>query len=181
MRLRILAFLSVLAFFGVFALVAGCECDDDDDDNDNNDDNNNDTDDDDDDSTPACDGYDLSIEGVTETAEGDAFWTAWLNIDVDTGVITGQIVPEDEELEPYDVTGFRHDEQTGELEGSFPKPEGIPDALCAAETVSNHVDFTVIEGAMDGDVSYFCGPIEDDDLLFVYTATGEVACGDFAM
>ncbi|MCL4235072.1 MAG: hypothetical protein KJ042_11200, partial [Deltaproteobacteria bacterium] len=81
----------------------------------------------------------------------------------------------------YDVTGFRNDAQTGYVEGSFPRPEEIPDGICADDTIANHMDFVVTDGAMTGTVTFYCGTIDELNELFTYDATGDVTCGDFAM
>jgi len=174
--------------------IASCSCDDDDDDDDDNDDvegddDNDDDDDDDDDDTgdddddddDSCDGYDLTMDGETESPQGALAWTAYLNIDVATGDMEGMIDPEDEEIDPYVVTGFRHDATTGWLEGSFPTPSSITPDICEAETVSNHIDFAVVSDAMAGTVIYYCGEIDEANYLFTRNTLGQVTCGDFAM
>jgi len=186
-------FCALTAFSMVAANCSGCD-DDDDDNNDDNDAADDDaadddaadddaTDDDsttDDDTAENCEGYDLIVDGETDTLQELRGWLAYLNIEIDTGAISGIIDPDDEEIAPYDVTGQRFDQTTGELEGSFPTPADMAE-LCPAETVSNHCDFTIIEGAFTGDIAYYCGTISEENLLFTYEATGEVTCGDFAM
>jgi hypothetical protein len=183
--------LALLAALATIWLAVGCGCDDDDDDNDDGGDNDDDAADDDaadddaadddDDTTGQCDGYDLTIEGVTETPQGDRAWVARLNIDIDTGAIDGVLEPDDPEIDPYAVTGTRFDEQSGEIEGSFPRPASMPDAVCDQTTIWIHADFTVIEDAFAGAIAYYCGSIDEANLLFTYEANGAVTCGDFAM
>jgi len=172
-------------------MIASCSCDDDDDDDDDDDVEGDDDDDDDDDDTgdddddddddDSCEGYDLTMDGETESPQGAQAWTAYLNIDIATGDMEGMIDPEDEEIDSYDVTGFRNDATTGYLEVSFPTPSSISPDICEAETISNHIDFAVVMGAMAGTVIYYCGEIDEDNYLFTRDAIGQVTCGDFAM
>ena len=183
--------LITVALLGL-GVVVGCSCDDDDDDDDDGDDDvaDDDTGDDDvadddmadDDTGGDCEGYDVIIEGQTGEGDEASTWTAYLNIDVDTGDIDGKIDPDDADIDEYDITGFRHDQTTGYMEGSFPTPASIPPTVCEAETVSNRVDFTIVEGIMtEGVVTFYCGEILPENEIFVREATGEVTCGDFAM
>ncbi|MCZ7585059.1 MAG: hypothetical protein M5R36_17980 [Deltaproteobacteria bacterium] len=168
-------------------LSLGCGCDDDDDDNDDADDDDMDDDADDDttgdddadDDTP-CDGYDVVIDGETDLGAGNvSMWTARLLI-ADNGDITGVIEPDEDEPDPYDVTGFRHDETSGEIDGSFQTPSGMAEA-CAEANVFAHVGFTVTDGEFGGDVSYYCGSVDAENLIgSIRPATGSVTCGDFA-
>lgn len=187
---RWLLLLAALTFLTLILCFASCRGDDDDNDDndagiedDDNDDNDAAGDDDNDDNNTGgqCEGYDLTVEGVTHSPSGDQTWKAYLNIDIPTGAITGLIDPEDEEMDTYEVTGFRHDSQSGEVEGSFPTPSTIPAALCEAETVFNHMDFVIVAGNMTGNVTFYCGEISTETELFTLNADGEVTCGNFAM
>ena len=83
-------------------------------------------------------------------------------------------------MDPYAVTGFRHDQTTGELDGMFPTPEGV-DEICKEEYVYNHMDFTIIQGDMTGTVIWYCGSVDPENELGTFNVEGEVTCGDFAM
>ncbi|NLH49157.1 MAG: hypothetical protein GX444_11200 [Myxococcales bacterium] len=171
---------------GVLLFVApGCSCDDDDDNDDNDDATDDDAADDDaadDDAGGDCDGYDLTINGTTHMGAVEKVWVAWLNIDIASGAITGLVDPEGDNVGTYEVSGTRFDATTGELEGSFPRPEtSFPDEVCAEPTIANHIDFTVNDGVYAGDVTFYCGTIAEDNLIMVVDSDGTVVCGDFAM
>ena len=166
------------AFLLCSFFAAGCSCDDDDDDNDADDDADDDAVDDDTVDEFPCDDYDLVMEGATEFPSGNSAWTARMIIE-DNGDITGTVTPDDTEMDPYDVTGFRNDETTGYLDGSFPTPENLQ-GDCAEATVFNHIDFTIVEGEMTGVVTFYCGSVDEANLIGVFDAFGSVTCGDFA-
>ncbi len=174
-----LSFVTFVLVLGMAFAAVSCSCDDDDDDDNDDADDDDDVSDDDDDGGD-CEGYDLIIEGQTQSTPVST-WAVWLNINVETGQTSGLLVSDNAEIGAYDVTGFRHDATSGELQGSFPTPSTIPADVCEAETVSNHIDFTVLDGVLDGVVTIYCGAIAEENLLSTADVSGEVTCGDFAM
>ena len=181
----------VALFAGLFALVSCGDDDDDDDDDagvdddddaadDDDDDSSGDDDDDDDTSGPPCeDLYDVIIEGQTDMGRAGAkSWAAKLTLN-ESGTIIGVIDPDDEEMDQYSVAGFRYDQTTGYLDGSFDTPESMV-AACAEDTVYNHIDLMVLEGVMTGVVTFYCGEVDQSTLMGTYDASGNVTCGDFA-
>ena len=187
----ILLIMLMVALGSIFAISAGCGCDDDDDDDDDSsaddddtayyddDDDTADDDDDDDDTGGDCEGlYDVILEGQTTFAKATSNWIAKLTIN-ESGTMIGVIDPDDQEMDQYGVSGFRYDQTTGYLQGSFTTQESWT-AQCEEETMSNYVDMIIIEGDMTGVVTLYCGEIDEENLLKTGTATGTVTCGDFA-
>jgi hypothetical protein len=176
--------LVLMALVLAMTVAIGCGDDDDDDDDDSGDDDDSTGDDDDstgdDDADHPCDDlYDVVIDGATDLGQaGLSEWTANLVI-AENGNITGNIAPEDAEMDPYNITGFRHDQTSGELDGSFATPADM-EAMCEQDLIYAHIDFTVVEGTMEGDVTFYCGSVDQANLIGVYEAEGEVTCGDFA-
>lgn len=180
--MKIVHWLYVLVALLSVSLMVSCSCDDDDDDDDDTTADDDEADDDlgDDDATgfPCEDAYDLILEGHTDFPSGSNDWTARLII-ADNGDITGNVTPTYPAMDPYDVTGFRYEQTTGCLEGSFPTPENMQ-AACTETTVYNHVNFTIELGEMDGDVTFYCGSPTGAEITNE-PVWGDVTCGDYTI
>lgn len=194
MKLGLIILAMILMLGVVWTIGCGDDDDDDDDDSTSADDDEDDDDDvasdddddvvDDDDDTGddddnPCEGlYDVIFEGQTNFSKSPGNWELKLDIK-DTGTMIGVVVPAGEEMDQYAVSGFRYDETTGYVRGTFPTPDTMSD--CTEEKITNYMDFTVTAGALDGDVSFYCGEeMEEEFLIGIYDATGTTTCGDFS-
>ena len=158
--------------------------DDDDTTDDDTTDDDDDTTDDDDDSTHECEElYDVIIEGETQANKEILTWTAKLTIS-QSGSIIGVVVSDMPEIGQYAISGFRYDQTTGYIKGSFDNPDaGSGD--CTDLIISNYMDMLFTDGSagqtMTGTVTFYCGEIDAANEMDVYTVTGTVTCGDFGV
>ncbi len=134
------------------------------------------TDDDVDDDYP-CEGeFDAIVEGQTDFPGGSTGpWVLKIRIGANHD-LQGKIMPDT--MPEYDVFGAMTDLTNGWLEGAFPTPPPfLP--YCQTGMVANHDDFNVENGGYRGNVSFYCGEINDQNYITSGQSHGEVTCGSF--
>lgn len=172
-QLSLIALLLTCVFFG---FVFSCGDDDDDDDDDNDEESDDDDDDDNDNDDETCDGYDVVIDGITDFNTATSEWTA--NLTLDEGDLAGVIIPDNTDIDPYNVTGAMTGPATGNLTGSFATPATMA-TLCPSAEVTVVMTFSVVGTAISGDGDFHCGDV-NGTVFGTYPLTGEVTCGGFS-